>query len=163
MTSPPSPPSGWKVAVTTPTSQQQAQHTVLRYLQETIDELPGGVVFDASRYGSAGRNTPCEDTPHSATELFSALGDLISPQEVHPDQLVAMTGDIWKRWGWWIYERDGLHKPNRSGFSPDGYELHIGVPGLPGPPHLTGSSPCFPAELVRDGVPFPQTITAGAR
>lgn len=162
MTSAPPPPSGWQLHPVIPASQQEAQDTVLRYLTQTVNDLPNGVTFDASRYGTAGGNTPCEDKPHSTTELFSALGDLKAPPDIHPDQLVSLAGDAWKRWGWWVFERDGIPKPNLSGLSPDGYELHIGVPGLPGSPHITGTSPCFPTALVRDDIPFPTTITAGA-
>ena len=75
-------------------------------------------------------------------------------------KLVAAAGDVWKSWGWWVFERDGMYKPNLSGYSPDGYELHIGVPGLPGPPNITGTSPCFPHDIARDDLPFPTTITA---
>lgn len=159
---PPPPPAGWSVHTETPTSQQEAQDTVLRYLKETINELPPGVVFDATRYGAAGGNTPCEDKPHSATELFSATGDLRLPPGSDVGTFIAQVGDIWKSWGWWVYERDGRYKPNRAGLPPDGYELFIEVLAVPGPPHLIGTSPCFPTEIVRDDLPFPTTITAGA-
>jgi hypothetical protein len=149
--------------VNVPTSQQQAQDTVLGYLKKTLDALPPGVVFDASRYGSASSTAPCNDAPANTNppKEFSATGDLTLPPGVDGGKLIAQVGDVWKSWGWWVFERDGMYKPNRSGFSPDGYELHIGVPGLPGPPNLTGTSPCFSHEIARDDLPFPTTITAG--
>ncbi|MGB8389639.1 hypothetical protein [Mycobacterium sp.] len=42
MTSTPPPPPGWKSHVDVPTSQQQAQDTVLKYLKKTLDALPAG-------------------------------------------------------------------------------------------------------------------------
>lgn len=36
-----------------PSSQQEAQDTVLRYLQQTVDALPAGSTLDGSRYRSA--------------------------------------------------------------------------------------------------------------
>ncbi len=163
MTSTPPPPPGWQVHVNVPTSQQQAQDTVLGYLKKTLAALPPGVVFDATRYGSAGSTAPCNDARLNTNppKEFSATGDLTLPPAVDAGKLIAEVGDIWKSWGWWVFERDGMYKPNRSGFSPDGYELHIGVPGLPGPPNLTGTSPCFPYDIARDDLPFPTTITAG--
>lgn len=164
MTSAPPPPPGWQVHVNVPTSQQQAQDTVLSYLKKTLDSLPAGVVFDASRFGSAASTAPCNDAPlnTSPPKQFSATGDLKLPSGLDAGKLIGQVGDIWKSWGWWVFERDGMYKPNRSGFSPDGYELHIGVGGVPGPPNLTGTSPCFPHDVARDDLPFPSTITAGS-
>lgn len=162
MSSAPPPPPGWNVHVATPTSQQQAQDTILGYLRKTLDALPPGTVIDGSRYGSAGSTTPCQGKPHSDTELFSSIGDLKSPPGTDPKLLVGQIGDIWKSWGWWVFERDGTYKPNRSGFSPDGYELQIAVPAVPGPPSIIGNSPCFPRDLARDDISFPTTITAGS-
>jgi len=92
--------------------------------------------------------------------LVDHAGDLKLPPGVDGAKLIAEVGDVWQSWGWWVFERDGIHKPNRSGFSPDGYELHIGMPGLPGPPNITASSPCFPHDIARDDLPFPSTISA---
>ena len=161
MTSIPPTPPGWTVHVNVPTSQQQAQDTVLGYLKKTLDALPPGVVFDASRYGSAASTSPCGDQPNPPTKEFAATGDLKLPPGVDSRQLIAQVGETWKSWGWWVFERDGMFKPNRSGFSPDGYELHIEVPGKPGPPNITGTSPCFARDIARDDLPFPTTITAG--
>jgi hypothetical protein len=163
MTSAPPPPPGWQVHVKVPTSQQEAQDTVLEYLKKTLAALSPGVVFDAGRFGSAASTAPCNDAPLNTNppKDFSATGDLTLPPGADASKLVAEVGDVWKSWGWWVFERDGMYKPNRSGFSPDGYELHIGVPGLPGPPNLTGTSPCYPRDIARDDLPFPTTITAG--
>ena len=161
VTSTPPPPPGFEVHVNTPTSQQQAQDTVLGYLKKTLDALSPGVAFDATRFGSAGSTAPCNDAPLNTNppKNFTATGDLTLPPGVDAGKLIAQVGDIWKSWGWWVFERDGMYKPNRSGYSPDGYELHIGVPGLPGPPNITGTSPCFAHDIARDDLPFPTTIT----
>ncbi|RIT31733.1 hypothetical protein D2E73_08500 [Mycobacteroides abscessus] len=157
----PTPPPGWEAHEVTPASQQQAQDTVLGYLKKTLAALPPGTAFDASRY-SGGSTAPCEDDPAKNPPVsFSATGDLKLPPGVESGQFVAEVGDVWKSWGWWVYERDGTYKPNRVGSSPDGYELYVGVPGLPGAPHISGTSPCFPHDLARADLPFPVVITAG--
>jgi hypothetical protein len=162
MTSTPPTPPGFTVHVAVPASQQQAQDTVLKYLKKTLGALPPGIVFDASRYGAAGSTAPCGDAPLNTNppKDFAATGDLKLPPGVDGAKLIAEVGDVWQSWGWWVFERDGMYKPNRSGFSPDGYELHIGMPGLPGPPNITASSPCFPHDIARDDLPFPSTISA---
>jgi hypothetical protein len=162
MTSTPPTPPGWQVHVAVPTSQQQAQDTVLGYLKKTLGALPAGIVFDASRYSGGTNAVPCNDAPGNTNPpvQFAATGDLKLPAGVDGGKLIAEVGDVWKSWGWWVFERDGMYKPNRSGFSPDGYELHIGMPGLLGPPNISGSSPCFPHDIARDDLPFPATITA---
>jgi len=163
MTSAPPPPPGWQVHVNVPTSQQQAQDTVLGYLKKTLNALPAGTVYDASRYSGGTSAVPCNDAPLNTKPPveFSATGDLRLPPGLDAGKLIAQVGDVWKSWGWWVFERDGMYKPNRSGFSPDGYELHIGVPAVPGPPNITGTAPCFPHDIARDDLPFPRTITAG--
>lgn len=163
MTSAPPPPPGWQVHADIPTSQQRAQDTVHGYLKKTLDALPPGIVFDASRYSRGTSAVPCGDAPLSTNPPveFSATGDLTLPPGLDAGKLITGVENIWKSWGWWVFERDGMYKPNRSGLSPDGYELHIGVPGLPGPPNITGTSPCFPHDVARDDLPFPTIITAG--
>lgn len=159
---PPSPPPGWKLQTVAPTSQQQAQDTVLAYLKKTLDALPAGTVFDSHKY-FPGITAPCTDAPLNTNPPvdFSATGDLILPPGVENGEFIARVGEIWKSWGWWVYERDGMYKPNRAGLPPDGYELFIEVPAIPGPPHITGLSPCFPADLQRGDIPFPRKLTAG--
>jgi len=74
-------------------------------------------------------------------------------------QAVAATGEIWKQWGWEVIERDGFDKPNRFGYSPDGYILQIQArPDRTQPPSLIGSSPCFPGDRRDDTVRRPPLI-----
>lgn len=165
MTSAPPPPPGWKAAVVTPTSQQQAQDTVLAYLKETLTALPPGIAFDASRYSGGTTAVPCNDSPLNTNPPveFTATGDLTVPSEVDADKLITQTGDIWKSWGWWVFERDDFRKPNRFGYSPDGYTFQIRASNPPGyPPSVIATSPCFPHDVARDDIPFPRTVTAGA-
>jgi hypothetical protein len=163
MTSAPPPPPGWQEHVATPTSQQQAQDTVLEYIKRTLAALPPGVVFDASRYSGGTTALPCNDAPLNTNPPveFTATGDLTVPSEVDADKLIAETGGIWKSWGWWVFERDDFSKPNRFGYAPDGYILHIEVSSPPGySPSVVATSPCFPHDIARNDVPFPRTITA---
>lgn len=155
------PPPGWDVHVLVPSSQQQAQDTVLGYLRKTLAALPPGTVIDATRYGGAGSNSPCGEAPNDSSELFSATGDLRTVADMDAKQVVALIGETWKSWGWNVVEQEGKYKPNRSGYSPDGYELHVETPGVPGPPSVIGNSPCFPHSLVQDDLPFPLVVTAG--
>src|SRR5262249_46676646 len=56
-----------------PTSQQEAQDTVLRYLQRTVDGLPPGTVLDSTDTRGAG-NLSCDDEhtgPGSGPTEFS--------------------------------------------------------------------------------------------
>jgi hypothetical protein len=46
-----------------PTSQQEAQDTVLRYLQQTVDALPKGTTLDGTRYAIGDGTAYCEDNP----------------------------------------------------------------------------------------------------
>jgi hypothetical protein len=158
---PPPPPPGWTQHTEIPTSQQQAQDTVLGYFQKTLNALPPGTSFDASRY-SGGGDVPCTDAPLEADSPveYSVTGDLVLPHGVDVATFIAQVGDIWKSWGWWVYERDGMYKPNRAGLPPDGYRLFIEVPAVPGPPHIIGTSPCFPYSIARPNLSFPTTITA---
>lgn len=164
MTSAPPPPPGWNPKDVVPQSQQQAQDTLRDYLTRTLRDLPAGVVLDATRYGSAGNNSWCDDEPadpKNAPSHFQTVGDLTLPPGTDPDAIVQRAGDIWRSWGWYVYQRDGFRQPNQFGYSPDGYRLQIVTPGRPGyPPTLSGSTPCFPAAIAHDGVPFP-TIIAG--
>jgi hypothetical protein len=49
------PTPGWQVRPVVPTSQQQAQDTVLGYLKKTLQALPTGTVFDRSRLSGLGQ------------------------------------------------------------------------------------------------------------
>jgi hypothetical protein len=61
-------------------------------------------------------------------------GDMTLPPGTDSEALIAKTGDIWKSWGWYVYERDDFYKPNRFGYSPDGYILQIMARYEPGHP-----------------------------
>jgi hypothetical protein len=134
-----------------PISQQQAQDTVLGYLKKTLQALPTGTVFDRARYPGSG-NTPCNDEPTGVPpNEFSDVRDAIFPPGTDPDAMVIKAGEIWQGWGWRVRERDGFGKPNRFGYAPDGYSLQIvAARHKMNPPTITGVSPCFPGELVRD-------------
>ncbi|MGB7871376.1 MAG: hypothetical protein WBM01_24460 [Mycobacterium sp.] len=157
---PPKPPlpSGRPVV---PTSQQQAQDTVLGYLKKTLEALPTGTVFDRARYAGSG-NTPCNDEPTGVPpNEFSDIRDALFPPETDPEAMIAKAGEIWQGWGWYVRERDGFRKPNRFGYAPDGYSLHIVAAGHnKNPPTITGVSPCFPGELVRDDIRVPAVLKA---
>lgn len=163
MTSAPPPPPGWKLQEAIPQSQQQAQDTVLGYLKRTLQALPAGVVLDATRYGSAGHDSYCDDnaTSPSSPQRFHTIGDLGLPGNIDWDAIVAKTGDIWKSWGWYVFERDGFYKPNRFGYAPDGYSLQIIATSRSGyPPSLEGVSPCFPGDRARDDISVPLVLKA---
>lgn len=164
MTSAPPPPAGWNPHTITPTSQQQAQDTVVGYLKKTLAALPPGTILDATRYGGAGSNAPCQDNPTGPgkppTE-FSTIGDLKLPAGTNPNDAIAQIGDIWKSWGWHVIERDGFQKPNRFGYAPDGYSLQIEAANPPGsPPTVNGITPCYPGDLQRDDLPIPKIVQA---
>ncbi|OBI96675.1 hypothetical protein A5661_19135 [Mycobacterium asiaticum] len=162
MTSTPPPPPGWKLQPAVPATQQQAQDTAIGYLRRTLQELPPGTTLDATRYSGGTNSVPCkDDTSANPPEEFTTIGDLKPPPGTDTSSLVASAGDIWKRWGWYVYERDGFYKPNRFGYAPDGYSLQIEARARPGePPSLKATSPCFPAETPRDRTPFPAILAA---
>ena len=147
-----------------PHSQQQAQHTLLEYLRGTLEALPAGTTFDASRFAGAGSgNIGCDDdaTSPDAPTRFDAAGDLKVPPGTDYAALVQTVGDAWRSWGWHVYERGGFRKPNQFGFSPDGYRLRIITAARSGyPPGLEGSTPCFSGSLARDDMPFPAIVDA---
>lgn len=134
-----------------------------RIPQKTLTALPPGIAFDASRYSGGTTAVPCNDSPLNTNPPveFTATGDLTVPSEVDADKLITQTGDIWKSWGWWVFERDDFRKPNRFGYSPDGYTFQIRASNPPGyPPSVIATSPCFPHDIARDDIPFPRTVTA---
>jgi hypothetical protein len=157
----PAPPPGWKVQPVAPTSQQQAQDTVLGYLKKTLQGLPTGTVFDRSRYAGSG-NTPCNDEPTGVPpNEFSDIRDAVFPPDTDLHAMIVKAGEIWQGWGWYVRERDGFRKPNRFGYAPDGYSLQIVSAEQNGyPPTITGVSPCFPGELVRDDIKVPVVLKA---
>lgn len=161
MESKPPPPPGWQVQPAIPTTQQQAQDTVIAYLRKTLQALPPGITLDAARYSGGASVAPCKDVTSGPSPMeFATNGDLRLPPGTDPEALIARTGDIWKSWGWYVYERDGFYKPNRFGYSPDGYILQIMARYKPGyPPSLQGISPCFPPDIPDDRSPFPMILT----
>lgn len=161
MTSAPPPPPGWKLHIVAPISQQQAQDVVLGYLKKTVQALPPGTTLDATGYGTP-NTPPCkdEDTGNPPVSL-TTIGDLKPPPDKDPSTLIAEAGEVWKSWGWYVFERDDFRKPNRFGYAPDGYSLQIKGKLQPGfPPSLEGVSPCFPGDLPDDRSPFPVVLKA---
>ncbi|MDT5253713.1 MAG: hypothetical protein QOH07_2667 [Mycobacterium sp.] len=162
MTSAPPPPPGWNPKDVVPQSQQQAQDTPLDYLKRTLAALPQRSVLDATRYGSAGHNSWCEDEPadpKNAPSRFHTIGDFTFAPGTDFDAMVRRVGDTWRSWGWYVYERDGFQKPNEFGYAPDGYRMQIEAASTPGyAPTLEASTPCFPASIAKDGIAFPIKI-----
>jgi hypothetical protein len=144
-----------------PASQQEAQDTVLRYLQQTVDALPKGTVLDGSRYRVGDGTAYCEDDPadENAPVELEDWRDMTLPPGTDFNALIAETGEVWKSWGWQVIERDGFVKPNRFGYAPDGYKLQIESRDDPKqPPSITAVSPCFPGNLRDSNVRRPLTI-----
>lgn len=136
-----------------PASQQEAQDVVLRYLQQTVDTLPKGSSLDGTRLTVGHGATYCEDEPadHNAPIHFEDWRDVAVPAGTDSNVVVSQTGDAWKSWGWQVLEREGFPKPNRFGYTPDGYILQIKVRSdAQKSLSLIGSSPCFPGNLRRD-------------
>lgn len=149
-----------------PTNRQQAQDTIYRYYQQTLQKLPSGYALDNSRYGGSSASVaPCDDNDQTTTgpANYEDSRVVTAPPNTDYPALIAKVGDIWKSWGWRVTERDGFDKPNRFGYSPDGYTLDIkaGPAHVPGaPPTLGASSPCFPGDASRfQPLPEPRIIT----
>lgn len=139
-----------------PGSQQEAQDTVLRYLQQTVDALPTGSTLDGSRLTVGHGATYCENEPadHNAPVHFEDWRDVVVPAGTDSNVVVAQIGEAWKAWGWEVREREGFPKPNRFGYAPDGYILQIKVRTDPQKSlSLIGSSPCFSGSLRQDDAP----------
>ena len=145
-----------------PASQQEAQDTVLRYLQRTVDALPKGTSLDGTRYMVGKGTNYCDDNPSGpdAPVHVEDWRDINLPPGITDfNTIISQTGDIWKRWGWQVIERDGFSKPNRFGYAPDGYTLQIEArPDPKSPPSIIGMSPCFPGKLRDDGISHPPLI-----
>ena len=136
-----------------PASQQQAQDTVLDYLRQTVDTMPAGTVLDGTRYRIGKLTRYCEDDPRGpdAPVHIEDWRDVNLPPGADFDAVIAQTGETWKKWGWHVIEREGFEKPNRFGYTPDGYVLHLEARNNVGAtPFLIGSSPCFPGSARRD-------------
>lgn len=161
MESTPPPPPGWKLQPVIPKSQQQAQDTLIGYLKKTLQALPPGTTLDATRYSGGTNTVPCKDAISGTPPVeFNTTGDLKPPPGTDFAAMIAKVGDVWKSWGWHVFERDGFYKPNRFGYAPDGYSLSIESTSRPEyPPTLGGVSPCFPADLPDDRSPFPMILS----
>lgn len=164
VTSAPPPPAGWAPKNVIPTSQQQAQDSIVSYLKRTLQALPPGAFLDAAGYAAAGHNIGCDDNatdPKTAPVAFETIGNLTVPGSPDIATVIRKVGDTWRSWGWYVFERDGFGKPNLFGYGPDGYHLHIMAANPPSyPPTLQGSTPCFPGNLRRDDVAYPPRLTA---
>ncbi|BBZ67198.1 hypothetical protein MINS_26270 [Mycolicibacterium insubricum] len=147
-----------------PQSQQEAQDTVFGYLQRTVDALPAGTKLDSTDFRGGG-NFNCDDEPAqpgTSPVAYDYWTHAIVPPGVSADDLVEAAGKAWQSWGMRVLERDEFRKPNRFGYPADGYSLQIKGPSKPGyPPTVIVSSPCFPAEHARDGLPAPTIFTQG--
>lgn len=144
-----------------PASQQEAQDTVLRYLQQTLDALPAGISLDGTRYMVGDGTAYCEDDPAGpdAPVHVEDWRDMKVPAGTDVGALVAQAGGIWEGWGWDVIERDGFDKPNRFGYAPDGYVLQIQArPDPTQAPSLIGTSPCFPGDLRQADVQRPPVL-----
>ena len=165
MTSLPPPPPGWNPKDVVPQSQQEAQDKVADYLRRTLRALPPGTVFDTGRYSGTGHNNSCDDNftgPGKPPTNFGTTGDITFPPGSDVHAMIAKTGDIWRSWGWYVYERDGFEKPNQFGYAPDGYRLQIVATYPPDyPPTVSATSPCFPGDIARDDIAFPAVLGAG--
>lgn len=143
-----------------PSSQQEAQDTVISYLQKTVDSLPRGTKLDATDF-RGGANMSCEDEPMTDTPptRFEYWTHVTADNGASTDDLITKTGDTWRSWGADVKERDDFRKPNRFGYLPDGYELQIKGAAKPGyPPTLIVTSPCFPGQVARRDIPSPRVI-----
>lgn len=162
MTSAPPPPSGWTLEPVIPTSQQQAQDTVIGYLTKTVRALPPGTTLDQTRYRVGSGNRSCDDNPtgDDVPEIvYTDVRQVLVPAGGDNAALVGQVGDIWSGWGWHVLEREDFPRPNRFGYGPDGYRLQIESTTPPEhPPTISGISPCFPGEVANDEVPVPVVL-----
>lgn len=164
MTSQPPPPPGWNPKEVVPQSQQEAQDTIAGYIQRMLDALPEGTAYDTGRYSGGGHNSSCDDNytgPGKPPTHFTTTGDLSFLPGSDLSAMIAKTGEIWRSWGWHVYERDGFEKPNQFGYAPDGYRLQIVAAYPPDyPPTVVATSPCFPGDIARDDIAFPAVLRA---
>jgi hypothetical protein len=162
MTSAPPPPPDWRLEPVVPASQQQAQDTVLGYLTRTAEKLPPGTTLDATRYLVGNGNRSCEDNPTgpgTPEMMYTDVRQVLVPAGTDSAVVIDGVGQTWRGWGWYVVEREDFPRPNRFGYSPDGYRLQIEVADPAElPPTITGISPCFPGEQAVDDVPIPTVI-----
>lgn len=138
-----------------PGSQRQAQDTISRHLSDTVNAMPTGSTLDGTRYIVGDGTSFCEDNPSGDDPPVRVTDwrDVEPPAGTDFGALIGQTGEVWKSWGWQVLERDGFDKPNRFGYTPDGYVLQISArPDPTQPPSLIASSPCFPESRRDSGV-----------
>lgn len=136
----------------------------MELLQKTVDVLPAGSSLDGSRYQVGTMDRYCENDPAGTTSAVHVEDwrDVQLTNDVDADAVITQTADIWRQWGWRVIERDGFEKPNRFGYTPDGYVLHLEARDRGGP-LLIGSSPCYPNGLQADTPRNPTLITQQTR
>ncbi len=160
MTSTPAPPPGWALEPVVPASQQQAQDTVLGYLTRTVERLPAGTTLDGTRYRVGSGNRSCDDTPtgpEAPEMMFTDVRQVMLPAGTDGVAVIAEVGDVWRSWGWHVFERDDFPRPNQFGYGPDGYRLQI-ESSSGQPPTISGISPCFPGDLATDDIATPMIL-----
>ncbi|MGL6234327.1 MAG: hypothetical protein ACRC20_03190 [Segniliparus sp.] len=146
-------------------SQRQAQEALYHYMQATLQQLPYDVSLDNHRYGGTGGVMQCDDRIdqlNAPIQYYNVFDTRVPPGTDYAD-FVVKVGEIWKGWGWRVEELEDDDKPNRTGTSPDGYQLDIAVYSgkfASYPPKFGGHTPCFPASLRDDDVPAPRVITS---
>lgn len=92
---------------------------------------------------------------------FQTIGNITVPGTTDTKHIIGQVRDIWRSWGWYVFERDGFKKPNQFGYAPDCYRLQIEAANPPTyPPTLQGSTPCFPGDIATDDVDYPPRLTA---
>lgn len=145
-----------------PVSQQQAQDTVLALLQKAVNVLPPGSALDGSRYRVGRMDRYCEDDPAgmSSAVHIEDWRDVELPAGADAAAVIVQAGEVWRHWGRRVVEREGFGKPNRFGYSPDGYVLHLEARNSSDDgPLLIGSPPCYPSGLRSDTTRNPSLIS----
>lgn len=136
-----------------PTSQQEAQDTVLRYLQQTLDVLPPGSSLDGSRYRIGRMDKYCEDDlagPDSPVHMED-WRDVKLPPGTDFNAVIARTGKIWEQWGWQVIERTASRSRTASATTQMATcSIRKRGTRLEPAPFLIGSSPYYPGSLRTD-------------
>ncbi|ADG97272.1 hypothetical protein Srot_0793 [Segniliparus rotundus DSM 44985] len=148
----------------TPKSIQEAQDTVYRYYQRTLQDLPEGIELDNTRsLGASATVTACDDNAADKNNAPASYGDsraLIDHHSTDYPTLITKIGDIWRGWGWKVEQHEGTGALNRFGHSPDGYELSVTYSPLDPTATIYANSPCFPGDWTRySSIPEARTIT----
>ena len=82
----PPPPAGWSPKDVVPTSQQQAQDTLVGYLKRTLHALPPGTALDSTGFSGPGHNIGCDDdaTDKGAPVHFQTIANVTVPGNPNP-------------------------------------------------------------------------------